>query len=157
VQNCAWRRWRMNCYTVLRLRMPRWTRMFETSRRGVEALEFFAFFLFSPWNSECWRSYLMTYVCLSIVGILQLVLSLMGWDLSPFGIVITVWPILPASNDRWWWWWWLWSNRWNANWHGKTKYSEKTFPILTLSNTNPTWFDPDSNPGRLCRKLFTRG
>jgi hypothetical protein len=30
---------------------------------------------------------------------------------------------------------------------GKPKYSEKTCPSTTLSTTNPTWLDPDSNLG----------
>jgi hypothetical protein len=30
---------------------------------------------------------------------------------------------------------------------GKPKYSEKTYPSVTLSTTNPTWPDPGSNPG----------
>jgi hypothetical protein len=50
----------------------------------------------------------------------------------------TVWPIVPAQDDRWWW---LWSNRLNANWQGKPKYSEKTCPSATLSTTNPTWLN----------------
>jgi hypothetical protein len=53
-------------------------------------------------------------------------------------------PIVPAPDDRWW----LWSSRWNEDWQGKPKYSEKTCPSATLSNTNPTWPDLGSNPGR---------
>jgi hypothetical protein len=30
---------------------------------------------------------------------------------------------------------------------GEPKYSEKTCPSATLSTKNPTWPDPDSNPG----------
>jgi hypothetical protein len=45
-------------------------------------------------------------------------------------------------------WWWLWSNRWNEDWQGKPKYSEKTCPSGTLPKTNPTWSDTGSNPGR---------
>jgi hypothetical protein len=71
---------------------------------------------------------------------------LMGWDLSPLGTGATVWPIVPAPDDRWWWW--LWSNRWNANWQGTPKYSEKTYPSATLSTTNPTWADPGSRGGK---------
>jgi hypothetical protein len=55
------------------------------------------------------------------------------------------WPIVPAPDDMWGW---LWSNRWNEDWQGKPKYSEKTCPSATLSTTNPTWPDPGSNPGR---------
>jgi hypothetical protein len=29
-------------------------------------------------------------------------------------------------------------NRWNEDWQGKPKYSEKTCPGATLSTTNPT-------------------
>jgi hypothetical protein len=46
---------------------------------------------------------------------------------------------------------WLWGwriIRWNEDWKGKPKYSEKTCPSATLSTTNPTWPDPGSNPGR---------
>jgi hypothetical protein len=39
------------------------------------------------------------------------------------------------------------SSRWNENWQGKPKYSEKTCPSATLS-INPTWPDLGSNPGR---------
>jgi hypothetical protein len=67
-----------------------------------------------------------------------------GVRLSPLGTAATVWPIVSAPDDRWW----LWSNGWNANWQRKPKYSEKTCPSATLSNTNPTWTDPGSNPGR---------
>jgi hypothetical protein len=67
-----------------------------------------------------------------------------GVRLSPLGTAATVWPIVPVPDDRWWW---LCSNRWNANWQGKPKYSERTFPSTTLSATNPTWSDPGSNPG----------
>jgi hypothetical protein len=39
----------------------------------------------------------------------------------------------------WLWWWRIW---WNKDWQGKPKYSEKTYPSVTLSTTNPTWPDP---------------
>jgi hypothetical protein len=45
---------------------------------------------------------------------------------------------------------WLWGwriIRWNEDWQGKPKYSEKTYPSATLSTTNSTWPDPGSNPG----------
>jgi hypothetical protein len=48
----------------------------------------------------------------------------MWWD-SPLGTAATFCPIVPATDDRWW----LWSNRWNENWQGKPKYSEKTAPV----------------------------
>jgi hypothetical protein len=47
------------------------------------------------------------------------------------------------------------SNRWNANWQGKLKCSEKTCPSATMSTTNPTWPDAGSNPGRRCGKPST--
>jgi hypothetical protein len=46
---------------------------------------------------------------------------------------------------------WLWGwriIRWNVDWQGKPKYSEKTCPSATLSTTNLPWPDPASNPGR---------
>jgi hypothetical protein len=45
-------------------------------------------------------------------------------------------------------WRWVWSSRWNEDWQGKPKYSEKTCPSAILSTTNPTWPDLESNPGR---------
>jgi hypothetical protein len=46
---------------------------------------------------------------------------------------------------------WLWGwriIRWNEDWQGKPKYSEKTCPSATLSTTNPTRPDQGSNTGR---------
>jgi hypothetical protein len=63
--------------------------------------------------------------------------------LNPLGTSATVWPIVPAPDDRCWC---VWSSRWNKNWQGKRKYSEKTCPSATLSITNPTWPDLCSNP-----------
>jgi hypothetical protein len=74
--------------------------------------------------------------------------------LSPLGTAAIVWPIVPAPDVRWWWWW-LWSSWWNANWQGKLKYCEKTYPSATLSTTNPTWPDPDSNLDHCSGKLAT--
>jgi hypothetical protein len=51
--------------------------------------------------------------------------------------------------------WWLWRNWWNEEWQGKPKYSEKTYPSVTLSTTNPTWLDPGLNPGRRGGKPVT--
>jgi hypothetical protein len=66
--------------------------------------------------------------------------------LSPLGTKAIVWLVVPAPDDIWWWWWWLFSNRWNANWQGKLKYSEKTCPRAILSTANPTWPYLGSNP-----------
>jgi hypothetical protein len=33
-----------------------------------------------------------------------------GWDLSPLGTSVTIWPIVPVPDDEWWW---VWSSRWN--------------------------------------------
>jgi hypothetical protein len=38
-------------------------------------------------------------------------------------------------------------HRWNEIDSGKPKYSGKTCPSAILSTTNPTWTDPESNPG----------
>jgi hypothetical protein len=76
-----------------------------------------------------------------------------GVRLSPLGTAATTGLLYqPQMIDRWWW---LWSNRWNDNWQGKSKYSEKTCPSATLSTTNPTWPDPGSTPGRRCGKPAT--
>jgi hypothetical protein len=71
---------------------------------------------------------------------------LVSWDVvrpSPLGTSATNWPIVPAPDDRWW----VWSSWWNENWQGEKKYSEKTYPIATLSITNPTWTDLGLNTG----------
>jgi hypothetical protein len=60
--------------------------------------------------------------------------------------------LLYKPHDRWGW---LWSNWWNKDWQGKPKYSEKKCLSATLSTTNPTWPDPDSNPGCRCGKPAT--
>jgi hypothetical protein len=78
--------------------------------------------------------------------------------LGPLGTAATVQPIVPAPDDRWWWWWWwwwLWSNRWNANWQEKPKYSEKICPSATLFTRNLTWPQPGSNPARRCGNQAT--
>jgi hypothetical protein len=76
-----------------------------------------------------------------------------GVWLSPLDTAATVWPIVPAPDDRWWWW--LCSSRWNANWQGTPKYLEKTCLNATLSTTNPTWLHRGSNPGRRWGKPAT--
>jgi hypothetical protein len=65
--------------------------------------------------------------------------------LSPLGTSTTNWPIARAPDNRWWR---VWSSRWNKIWQGKPKYSEETCTSATLSTTNPTWPDMESNPGR---------
>jgi hypothetical protein len=70
--------------------------------------------------------------------------SWVGLRLSPLGTSATNWPTVPGLDNKW-----MWSSRWNENWQGKPKYSEKTCPSATLSTTNPTWPDLGSNPGRL--------
>jgi hypothetical protein len=67
----------------------------------------------------------------------------MGWDL-----VRLVLRPLPAYCTKL-------QNRWNEDWQGKPKYSEKTYPSARLSTTNATWHDPSSNPGRRGGKLAT--
>jgi hypothetical protein len=71
--------------------------------------------------------------------------------LSPLGTLATNWPIVPAPDDRWW----VWSSRWNENWHEKPKYSEETYPRVTLFTTNSTWPEPGSNPDRRSGKPAT--
>jgi hypothetical protein len=74
-----------------------------------------------------------------------------GVRLSPLRTSATNWRIVPAPDDKWW----VWSSRWNENWQRKPKYSEKTWPSVTLSTTNPTWPELSSNPGRSCGKPTT--
>jgi hypothetical protein len=62
-------------------------------------------------------------------------LSFLGWgETESTWYVGHYWPIVPAPDDRWWW---MWSSRWNENWQGKPKYSEKTCPSSTISTRNP--------------------
>jgi hypothetical protein len=82
-----------------------------------------------------------------------LLLLLVGWNWVSW-YCGHYWPIIPPPDDRWWW---LWRNWWNEDCQGKPKYSEKTCPSATLSTTNPTWLDPDSNPCRRGGKLATNG
>jgi hypothetical protein len=72
--------------------------------------------------------------------------------LSLIATSATIWPTVSAPDDRWWW---VWSIRWNENWQGKPKYSEKTCASATLSTTNPIWPDLGSNPGRRVKKPAT--
>jgi hypothetical protein len=67
-----------------------------------------------------------------------------GVRLSPLGTSATNCSTVPAPDDRWW----VWSRRWNKNWQGKPKYSDKTFPTAALSTTKPTWPYLSLNPGR---------
>jgi hypothetical protein len=71
---------------------------------------------------------------------------------SPLDTLATIWPIVPAPDDRWWW---MFSSWWNENWQGKPKYSEKTCPSTILSTTNPTWRILGSNPDHHSGKLAT--
>jgi hypothetical protein len=75
----------------------------------------------------------------------QVFFSFSGWgETESTWYVGHCWPIVRASDDRWW----LWSSRWNEDLQGTPKYSEKTCPSATLSTTDPTWPDLGSNPGR---------
>jgi hypothetical protein len=72
--------------------------------------------------------------------------------LSPLCTSATNWSIVSAPDDRWW----VWSSRWNKNWQGKQKCSEKTCPSTILFTTNPTWPDLGLNPGRRGGKPGTK-
>jgi hypothetical protein len=80
----------------------------------------------------------------SLICVVSFLVSWGGVRLSPLGTSANILPIVPAPEDRWW----VWRSRWNENWQGKPKYSEKTCPSATLFTTNPTWPDLGSNPGR---------
>jgi hypothetical protein len=41
----------------------------------------------------------------------------------------------------------MWSSKWNENWQGRPKYSEKKLPQCHLSTTNSTCNGLDSKPG----------
>jgi hypothetical protein len=80
------------------------------------------------------------------------IIILSGVRLSQLGTSATVWPIVPAPDDRWWW---LWNNWWNEDWQGNPKFSEKTCSTAISSTTNPTWPDQGSDVGRRGGKLTT--
>jgi hypothetical protein len=61
--------------------------------------------------------------------------------LNPLGTSATTWPIIQSLNDRWW----MLNSRWDENWQGKPKHSEKTCPSATFSR-NPTYLDMGSIP-----------
>jgi hypothetical protein len=73
-----------------------------------------------------------------------IVVSWGGVRLSPLGTSATNWPTVPVLDDRWL----VWSSRWNENWQGKPKCSEKTCLSATLFTSNPKSPDLCSNPGR---------
>jgi hypothetical protein len=58
----------------------------------------------------------------------------LGVRLSPLGRSATNWSIVPAPDDKW-----VWSSRWNVNWQGKPKYSEKTCPHFVHHKSHTTW------------------
>jgi hypothetical protein len=89
---------------------------------------------------DCWDS--DNVICSRQLRASELV-SWGGVRLSPLGMSATNCPIVPSPDDRW-----VWSSRWNKNWQGKPKYSEKTCSNAILSTTNPTWPDLGSNLGR---------
>jgi hypothetical protein len=69
-------------------------------------------------------------------------LFVVGWDRVHFVLR----PLLVyCTSPKWWRW--MWSNWWIEDWQEKPKYCDKTCPSATLSITNPTWYDPGSNPG----------
>jgi hypothetical protein len=80
-----------------------------------------------------------------ILIIIIIIIIISGVGLSPLGTAATSGLLYkPQMRDEGW----LWSNWWNEDWQGKPKYSEKTCPSATLSNTNPTRPDPGLKPGR---------
>jgi hypothetical protein len=67
-----------------------------------------------------WRKYRMIF--------LVNFLNFLGWDETESTWYVSHY-LAYCTSLRWWWWWWAWSSRWNENWHGKPKYSEKTCPL----------------------------
>jgi hypothetical protein len=105
-------------------------------------------------NYNTYSSTTMSHILAATDPSCHLLLSLVsfsGWgETETNWYVGHCWPIVPAPA-----WWWLWSSRWNEDWQGTLKYSEKTCPSATLSTTNPTWPDLGSNPGRSGEKPAT--
>jgi hypothetical protein len=85
------------------------------------------------------RNLILTIVCfLSFFKFLGVV-----WDLSPLGTSDTNWSTVTVPDHRLRW---MWSSRWNENWQGQQKYSEKNYPTATSSTIKPTWPDLGCNP-----------
>jgi hypothetical protein len=107
----------------------------------------------TKWTASTHSHHISWYAIPTLTYVFSFII-LVSWGgvrLSPLGTSATNWPIAPGPENRWW----VWSSRWNENWQGKPKYSEKTCPSTTLSTTNPTWPDLGSNPGRRGGKSST--
>jgi hypothetical protein len=71
---------------------------------------------------------------------------------SPLGMPVIIWPIIPALDDRWLW---VLSSQRNENWQGKPNYLEVTCPSASLPSTNSIWLDQSSNPAHCSGKSAT--
>jgi hypothetical protein len=87
-------------------------------------------------------------VCDALLEVLNILL-VVGWDWVPrylfksLGTTATSGllykPQMTDEDD-------FWSNRWNEDWQGKPKYSEKTCPSATLSTTKSHMTRPGFEP-----------
>jgi hypothetical protein len=46
--------------------------------------------------------------------------------------LLALWPLLAYCASLGWWWRWSWRSRWNVDWQGKPKFSEKICPSATF-------------------------
>jgi hypothetical protein len=77
----------------------------------------------------------------------QFLCYLSGLKLRPLGILVTIWPIVPALGD---------DVCGAVSWMiGRGNHSEETYRSATLSTTNPPWSVPGSNMGQCSGKPAT--
>jgi hypothetical protein len=88
----------------------------------------------APWNN------VINTGTINQLSLVPLFSSWGGVRLSPLGTSATNCPIVPAPDGRLW----MWSSRWNQNWQGKPKYSEKTCPSTFFFDGS---YSPYSAPG----------
>jgi hypothetical protein len=82
-------------------------------------------------NSKSWTSTLLLYILQYItpqVGKFTVKKSFLIWSVR----LLALRPLLAYCASLGWQWRWLWRSRWNVDWQGKPKVTEKTCPSATF-------------------------